>query len=99
MNKILEYFPFLSKKDVQSRAMGSQGTDIMLSEAAFKVFPFAVEAKNQESNKKLLNMWQQAAENTEAEGSPLLVISANDCPKLAILELDTLLHWVRKANE
>lgn len=84
---------------MQSRAMGSQGTDIVLSEAAFKVLPAAIEAKNQEINKTLLKMWSQAAENTEKEGFPLLVLSANNSPILAVLELDSLLMWIKKANE
>lgn len=95
----MEKFSTLSARDVQSRAMGSQGTDVVLSEAAFKCIPACIEAKNQEINKSLINMWTQTAENTDREGFPLLVVSANNSPVLAVLELDTLLHWIKLANE
>jgi len=87
VSKILEYFPSLSSKDVQSRAMGSQGTDIVLSEAAFKMFPFCVEAKNKETNKALLKDWLQAIANTE-DGEPLLVLGSNNSPTFAVIEFD-----------
>jgi len=44
----------LSDNDVRSTSMGVSGVDIQLSDAALKVFPFAVECKAQES----LNIWE-----------------------------------------
>lgn len=86
----MEKFSTLSERDVQSRAMGSQGTDVVLSEAAHRLFPYAIECKNKETNKMLLNDFNQAIENTEANSTPLLVLSANNSPVLAILKLEDL---------
>ena len=96
---ILEAFPNLSVRDVQSRAMGSQGTDVVLSQQAFTKFPFAVECKNQESNKKLIGMWQQAFDNTGNEGYTLLVLGANHSETLAVISFDVFMDLVRKVYE
>jgi len=44
-NKIRETFS-LEEDDVQSRSMGAQGEDVMLSPAARKKFPYQVECKS-----------------------------------------------------
>lgn len=95
--KILEYFPHLTARDVQSRPMGSQGTDVMLSETAFKAVPFGIECKAQEVNKSLINAWNQTKENSK-DGHPLLVISANRSPVLAVVELDTFLAYMKASG-
>lgn len=97
VSKILEYFPNLTDRDVQSRAMGSQGTDVVLSTAAFHAFPFDVECKMQESNKKLLNMWEQASANSKM-GNPLLIISANRSPVLAIVDFNVFMAYMDKSE-
>lgn len=81
----------LSEGDVLSRSSGATGTDLILSPAAAKVFPFAVEAKNQER----VNIWQ-SWKQTHANGmtglTPLLIISRNAVSTpLAILAWDDFL--------
>lgn len=98
VKSILETFPQLSERDVASRPMGSQGTDVMLSEKAFSLFPFAVECKAQERNKALLDMWSQAFENTGKDGYTMLVLSANRSPTLAIIDLDVFMNFIKKAT-
>lgn len=71
--------------------MGSQGTDIVLSEAAHVCFPYSIEAKNQEKNKGLIDMYNQAVSNTETGSTPLLIISSNNNPTLAIMNIHDLL--------
>lgn len=84
----------LAEGDVLSRSSGATGTDLILSPAAAKIFPFAVEAKNQER----VNIWSafsQATKNTGSPSgglSPLLVISRNGVTSpLAILAWDDFL--------
>lgn len=97
VSKILAAFTDLTERDVQSRAMGSQGTDVVLSEKAFKYFPFAIEAKNQEANKKLLDMFGQASDHSnKSGGEPVLVVSANNSPVLAIVTLDIFMKLIRE---
>lgn len=91
VQKILEKFRSLTNRDVQSRAMGSQGTDVVLSEAAFRLFGYGVECKNKEANKSLIDDFNQAQENSE-QGKPLLVLSANNSPVLVVLKLDDFME-------
>ncbi len=83
----------LAEGDVLSRSSGATGTDLILSPAAAKVFPFAVEAKNQER----VNIWQSWAQtdmdSRKTTGlQPLLVVSRNGVSQpLAILAWDDFL--------
>lgn len=98
VKSILSAFPELTERDVQSRAMGSQGTDVVLSEKAFSLVPFAIECKAQEVNKTLLKMWQQAYDNTGIQGYTMLVLSANRLPTVAIVDLDVLMTFLQKVK-
>lgn len=81
----------LEAGDVLSRSSGATGTDLILSPAAAKVFPFAVEAKNQER----VNVWQawnQASANGTGTSTTIVVISRNGiATPLAILAWDDFL--------
>lgn len=73
-DKLLELAPHLGQRDVTSTSMGAGGIDVKLSEAAYKVYPWDIECKNQEA----LNIWkamEQAAEH--GEGLPTLVFKRN----------------------
>lgn len=73
---IRAYFE-LPEPDAVSTSMGKTGMDIQLSAAAREKFPFAVEAKCQES----LNIWKalkQAEQNAEKENLyPLVAFTKN----------------------
>lgn len=75
----------LEPDDVTSRSSGATGTDVLLSPAARRAFPYAVECKNVES----LNVWksfEQAAANGQKEKLvPVLVAARNHTEPLAIL--------------
>jgi hypothetical protein len=45
-SKLIEDVFMLDEGDVESRPMGSGGSDVMMSARARKVFPFSVECKN-----------------------------------------------------
>jgi len=73
---ILEQFPELHPDDVRGAIMGESGEDIKLSPAARDLFPYSVEAKNQEK----LNIWaslEQAEENSREDSTPLLFFKRN----------------------
>jgi hypothetical protein len=78
--------------DIKSTAMGQSGCDLYLSPAARAVFPYGIEAKNQES----LNVWsalQQCQDNAEAEGLiPLLIFKRARSPTYAVLRWEDLLQ-------
>jgi hypothetical protein len=88
----------IDPEDVESRPMGSQGEDIIISKNARKDFPFSPECKNQEK----INIWDsfaQAEANTPPNVEPLLVFTRNRKPVYAMLELDTLLTLLAEFNE
>jgi predicted ATPase with chaperone activity len=96
--EILKAFPQLEPDDVKSAIMGESGTDIKLSPAARKLFPFSVECKNQEK----LNVWsalEQAQENTTMGTDPLLVFKRNRSTTFVAMELETFFNLLTKPKE
>ena len=83
---ILETFKQLEPDDVRSTTMGDSGEDVLLSPAARKLFPFAVECKNQEK----LNIWEsysQAVENSK-DYEPVVVIKRNNHKPLVVVDAE-----------
>ena len=92
---VLNCFPFLTDKDVKSTTMGESGIDVQLSEAARKLFPWAVECKNY-SKIAVYAWWEQATKAAESEKlAPLLVIKANLKEPLACLRLEDFMKLTR----
>jgi len=85
-DKILISYPQLSEKDVVSTPMGVSGADVQLSEKASTIFPFSVEAKNQEK----LNIWSaiKEAEGGNRDLMPLLVFKRNGTKTYCCLEIE-----------
>lgn len=84
---ILKHNPSLEQDDVQCAIMGQSGTDIKLSPAAKRVFPYAVECKNQEK----ISIWasiQQAEENAAEGQTPLLVFKKNRTDPYIAMKLE-----------
>ena len=86
---ILETFQELEPDDVRSTTMGDSGEDILLSPAARKLFPFAVECKNQER----LNIWDslEQAESNANQHIPLLVFKRNRSKTYISMEINDLI--------
>jgi hypothetical protein len=90
---ILKAFPSLTENDVMSRPMGSQGTDVILSEAALKAFPYSVECKNVEK----LNVWsslQQTLANQKRSTTAILIVKRNHTAPYVMLPLDKFMELV-----
>ena len=77
--------------DIESTAMGQSGCDLYLSRAAREIFPFGVEAKNQETT----DIWawvKQCETNAKKEGlRPLLVFRRNRSDPIAAMPWVTFL--------
>tara|TARA_B100000287_G_scaffold430284_1_gene485219 strand:+ start:993 stop:1349 length:357 start_codon:yes stop_codon:yes gene_type:complete len=85
-----KYSSILEAGDFKSTTMGEHGMDVQLSPSARKVFPFAIECKNQEQ----LNIWkslEQAESNCEGL-TPLLVFKRNKTKIYAALEISDFLN-------
>jgi hypothetical protein len=92
---ILEHFPQLEPDDVVSTLMGDSGTDIKLSPAARKVFPYAPECKNTEK----LAVWaalEQAEKNAKQGTYPLLFFKRNRSKMYVAMEVEHFFQLITK---
>lgn len=92
--QVLALYPQLEPDDVRPAVMGESGTDVKLSPAAQRLWPFDCECKNVER----LNLWQalQQAEANAADGRlPLLVFRRNRSETYAALRLSDLMTLMR----
>ncbi len=80
----------LEPDDIKTAVMGESGTDIKLSPAAQKLFPFACEAKRCEKV-SLRNWWEQAVANSTEKLKPLLITKQNRKEALVVLSLSDFL--------
>ena len=94
---ILETFTELEPDDVRSTTMGDSGEDILLSPAARKLFPFAVECKNQER----LNIWEslEQAESNAGQHIPLVVFKRNRSKTYISMEINDLMRLLSEKQQ
>ena len=87
----------IDPEDLESRPMGSQGEDVILSRKAREAFPFSPECKNQEK----LNVWEsfEQAESNSKENEPILVFTRNRNPVYVMLKLDSFLNLLKNINQ
>jgi hypothetical protein len=88
---VLKTFPDLTERDVKSTGMGQAGDDLQLSEKAFKLFPYCVEAKNMA--RVVIYKWFK--QRIPKEGQVLLVIKQNHDEPLAIITLKHFMELIR----
>ena len=73
-------------EDIESRPMGSQGEDIIMGKQTREIFPYSIEAKNQEA----VNVWkayEQATDNCKGY-EPLVVIKRNRHKPLVLVDAE-----------
>lgn len=71
--------------------MGATGVDVLLSDAAVKCFPFAIECKSHASF-AVYKHYEQAVENKTEDTTPLLVIKQNRAEPLVVLSLEDFME-------
>jgi len=89
-DSILKAFPSLTERDVRSAPMGTTGEDVVLSEEASKLFPYAIECKNQEK----INIWaavEQSEQRRKDNMIPLVVFKRNRSNIYCVLKFSDLL--------
>ena len=86
----------IDPEDIESRAMGSGGEDLIMSKAARHKFPYSVECKNQES----LNIWKawDQANGNKGLYEPLVVIKKNGVRPLVVLDAENFLDMIKEFN-
>lgn len=82
----------LSAEDVRPTPSGVTGSDLTMSLAALRVFPYDVESKNVER----LNIWDAIAQVEKRAGNkdPLVVFSRNNAGTYVVLRADHFLDLV-----
>lgn len=87
-DKTEAHFMLHKNIDFRTRIMGEAGTDLeLLSEKAFKHFPFSVECKHDE-NKSVWHCWEQAEKNVVKNTKPVLFMKRNHKKPLAVMLMD-----------
>jgi hypothetical protein len=89
---VLKAFPSLGARDVESRGMGQSGDDVVLSEAAFKLFPFSVECKNLAR----VAVYRYYEQRSPTQGQVLVVVKENGKKPLAILDFEHFMELIKK---
>ena len=83
-------------EDIESRAMGSGGEDLIMARAARAKFPYSIECKNQEK----LNIWSawEQANGNKGLYEPLVVIKKNGIRPLVVLDAENFLDMIKDFN-
>ena len=86
----------IDPEDIESRAMGSGGEDLIMSKAARTKFPYSIECKNQES----LNIWKawEQANGNKGLYEPMIVIKKNGVRPLVVLDAENFLEMIKEFN-
>ncbi len=90
-DRLLFHARDLTENDIRSTSMGASGVDILLSEAALRIYPLAIEVKCQES----LNIWaalEQAEQQRSRQLTPILCFKRNRSEMYVALKLEDLLE-------
>ena len=95
---LLEHFgDRLEDDDVRTAIMGESGEDLKLSPVARRLFPYSVEAKNQEK----LNIWsalEQAEGNARNGAAPLVVFKRNRSDTYVSLKFKDFLKALKQSR-
>lgn len=78
--------------------MGASGEDVVMSPLARSVFPFSIEAKNQER----VNVWdayEQAKVNAPKDADPILFIKRNRSKPMVVMDAERFLYLISKLRE
>ena len=81
-------------EDIESRAMGAGGEDLIMSRSAREKFPYSIECKNQES----LNIWKsyEQAQQNSGNYEPIVVIKRNNVKPLVLVDADYFVELHKK---
>lgn len=96
--------PWGQDEEIQSRQMGGAGVDIALSKRVREIFPFSIEAKNQQQL-NLLKTWKQASSNCYENTYPLIVYKKTGktkddrVPPVVIIELDVFFNLLKEIKD
>ena len=96
--RILAAFPQLHSDDVRSTSMGVSGEDILLSKAARNVFPYSVECKSLAKVAAYKHL-DQSVKNCPEGSEPLVVIKADRCSPIVIIDAEYFFSIIRRLKK
>jgi hypothetical protein len=91
---ILQKYPQLNPDDVKSNVGSESGVDIQLSTAAKNLFPYSIEAKNQETT-KIWAWLEQTERNCHPNTAPLLIFRRNRSKTYVTLNIDDFMNLLK----
>lgn len=97
VTKLLQekYSSVLEEGDFKSTTMGEHGMDVQLSPSARKIFPFAIECKNQEAYKKLYKDYNQSSYNSNDKVEPIVILKINNEKPLVVMDATYFLDRIK----
>ena len=87
----------LESDDVRSTSMGANGEDILLSPTARGRTGISIECKSRDRI-AVYGYYDQAKENAEGKGEPVLFIKQNRSKPLVVTDAEYFLKLLEKAN-
>lgn len=90
-DKLYSLHSGLKPGDVESRSMGANGEDIMLSPKARRKFPFSFECKNI-AKSAVYNYMRQAQDNCPKGAEPIVVLKANRQKPVVVVDAEYFLE-------
>jgi hypothetical protein len=94
VDMLLEKYPELTPDDIKSNVGSESGVDVQLSTAAKKLFPYSIEAKNQETT-KIWAWLEQTEKNCQPNTEPLLIFRRNRSKTYVTLNIETFLKLLK----
>lgn len=85
--------------DIESRGMGQNGVDVILSPAAQKVFDFEIEAKCVEKLQVVPTFWEHYDKYKDKKGLKLLIHSKNRSLPLVTMTWEQFLGLITPQHE
>jgi hypothetical protein len=99
--RILHHFTWLKEGDVESRSMGAQGVDVMMSPLARQTLPLSIEAKKTKATPSRSEL-EQARSNTYKATAPCVVWCPHGCgyqKSMILFDLEEFLNWYKDIAE
>ena len=95
MERLIEHLN-VHPEDIESRSMGANGEDLIMSKAAREKFPFSIECKNVEK----LNIWEAYEQSKSNCGNyePIVIIKKNHKKPLVVIDAEYFINLF-KENE
>lgn len=90
-DKIYEHHPQLRKGDIESRSMGANGEDLLISPAARDILPLSFECKNL-SRSAIYSPLEQAKDNCPDGAEPVVILKANRKRPVAVVDAEYFLE-------